>query len=106
MAVLLGHFSACRLEGLIGTLQSLLINTIGFEKLLLALVTDLPGHLLTVLGVAVLLGLLWASLDFQLADFLWLKVAVLLLHWEGKDIGELLAIPVDIGLAHLHLDLK
>ena len=32
-------------------------------------------------------------------------MAVLLLNWEGEDVGELLAVPVDIGLAHLDLDL-
>ena len=106
MAVLFFHLGACRLVRCIDTLQSLLVVTIIPEKLLLTLVTDLPGHLLTVLGVAVLLSLLWASLQFQLTDFLWLKVTVLLLHWEGEDVGEFLAIPVDISLAHLHLDLK
>ena len=75
------------------------------EGLLLALVTDLPGLLLAVLGVAVLLGLLGASLHLKLADLLRLKVAILLLHGEGEDIGKLLAIPVDISLAHLDLDL-
>merc|ERR1719482_2200079 len=76
------------------------------DGLLLALVADLPGLLLTVLGVAVLLGFLWASLHFQLADLLGLEVAILLLYWEGEGVGKLLAVPVDIGLAHLNLDLS
>merc|ERR1712112_578966 len=76
------------------------------EGLLLALVTDLPGLLLAVLGVAVLLGLLGASLHLQLADLLGLEVAILLLHGEGENVGELLAIPVDISLAYLNLDLS
>merc|ERR1719470_43191 len=76
------------------------------EGLLLALVTDLPGLLLAVLGVAVLLGLLGASLHLQLADLFRLEMAILLLHGEGEDIGELFAVPVDISLAHLDLDLS
>merc|ERR1719350_2398558 len=67
---------------------------------------DLPGLLLAVLGVAVLLGLLGASLLLQLADLLGLEVAVLLLHWEGEDVREFLTISVDISLAHFYLDLS
>merc|ERR1719350_801892 len=67
---------------------------------------DLPGLLLAVLGVAVLLGLLWTGLLLQLADLLGLEVAVLLLHWEGEDVGEFLAISVNISLAHFYLDLS
>merc|ERR1712183_1012393 len=78
----------------------------GLDGLLLALVADLPGLLLAVLGVAVLLSFLWASLHFQLADLLGLEVAILLLYWEGEDVGKLFAVPVDIGLAHLNLDLS
>ena len=63
------------------------------------------GCFLAVHGVAVLLGLLGTSLHLQLAYLLRLEVAVLLLNWEGEDVGELLAVPVDIGLAHLDLDL-
>merc|ERR1719318_557380 len=48
--------------------QSLLHVTDRLDGLLLALVTDFPGLLLAVLGVAVLLGLLRASLLLQLAD--------------------------------------
>ena len=76
------------------------------DGLLFALVADLPGLLLAVLGVAVLLSLLWTSLHLQLANFLWLEVAVLLLDWEGEDVGELFAVPVDIGLAYLDLYLR
>merc|ERR1719350_2652680 len=67
---------------------------------------DLPGLLLAVLGVAVLLGLLGASLLLQLADLLGLEVAVLLLHWKGEDVGEFLTISVNISLAHFYLDLS
>merc|ERR1719370_1726380 len=41
----------------------------------------------------------------MLADFLWFEVAVLLFHREGEDVREFLAIPVDISLANLDLDL-
>ena len=85
---------------------ALLHITHWLDRPFLALVTDLPGLLLALFGVAVFLGFLRANLHLQFTDLLRLKVAVLLLHWEGKDIGELLAIPVDISLAHLHLDLK
>merc|ERR1719184_92238 len=93
-----------RLLGHVGTLETLLHVTHRLEGLLLALVTDLPGLLFAVLGVAVLLGLLRASLHLELADLLGLEVAVLFLHREGEDIGKLLAVPVNIGLAHFHLD--
>merc|ERR1719504_140629 len=105
VAVLLGLLPAA-LHGLVAALQALLHVTHGLDGLLLALVTDLPGLLLAVLGVAVLLGLLGASLLLQLADLLGLEVAVLLLHREGEDVGELLTISVDISLAHLYLDLS
>ena len=52
---------------------------------LLALVTELPRLLHAVLGVAVLLGLLGASLLLQLTNLLGLKVAVLLLGREGEN---------------------
>merc|ERR1712002_282231 len=94
------------LHWLVHALQAVLHVTERLERLLLALVTDLPGLLLAVLGVAVLLGLLRASLHLQLTDLLWLKVAILLFHGEGEDIGKLLTIPVDISLAHLNLDLS
>merc|ERR1719376_812970 len=93
MAVLLILIPA-RLLWLVGTDQSLLF-----------LAHRLDGLLLAVLGVAVLLGLLRASLHFKLADFLWLEMAVLLLYREGEDVGEFLAIPVDISLAHFDLNL-
>merc|ERR1711903_321750 len=105
MTVLLGLLAAA-LNRHVVTNQSLLHVTERLDGLLLALVTDLPGLLLAVLGVAVLLGLLGAGLLLQLADLLGLKVAVLLLHWEGEDVGEFLAISVDISLAHLDLDLS
>merc|ERR550519_1251034 len=62
--------------------------------------------LLAVLGVAVLLGLLRASLHLKFADLLGLEVTVLLLNWEGKDVGELLAVPMHVSLADLNLDLS
>ena len=85
--------------GEINTFHPLLIDTGRLQVLLLALVADLPGLLLAVLGVAVLLGFLRASLHFKLADLLRLKVAILLLNWKGEDVGELLAVPVDISFA-------
>merc|ERR1719234_2484425 len=104
VAVLLVLILACLLW-LVGADQSFLLLAHRLDGLLLALVADLPGLILAVLGVAVLLCLLWASLHFELADFLWLEMAVLLLYREGEDIREFLAIPVDISLANLDLDL-
>ena len=105
MAVLLGLLPAALLWLILAD-QPLLHVAGGLYGLLLALVKHLPGLLLVVLGVAVLLGLLGASLLLQLADLLGLEVAVLLLHGEGEDIGELLAVSVDVSLAHFHLDLR
>merc|ERR1712201_35893 len=90
---------------LVGADQSLLFLTNRLDSLLLALVTDLPGLLLAVLGVAVLLSFLWTSLHFKLADFLRLEMTVLLLNREGEDIGELFTIPVDVSLASFNLNL-
>merc|ERR1719312_1480181 len=94
------------LYGFVDTFLSCLHRADRLESLLLALVADLPGLLLAVLGVAVLLSFLGASLHLKLADLLGLKVAVLLLDREGEDIRELFAISVNISLAHLHLDLS
>merc|ERR1711942_633109 len=94
------------LDRLVGADQPFLDIAHRLDALLLALVTDLPGLFLAVLGVAVLLGLLGASLHFKLANLFGLEVAVLLLNWEGEDIGELLAVPVHVSLANLHLDLS
>merc|ERR1712168_470975 len=105
MAVLLLLVSAL-FHWLVHTHKALLHVAQRLEVLLLALVTDLPGLLLAVLGVAVLLSLLRASLHLELADLLRLKMTVLLLHREWEDVGELLAIPVNISLAHLDLDLS
>merc|ERR1719186_2528979 len=90
---------------LVGTDQSFLFLTHRLDGLLLALVTDLPGLLLAVLGIAVLLGFFGASLHFKLADFLGFEMAILLLNREGEDVGEFLAVPVDISLANLDLNL-
>merc|ERR1719184_429477 len=103
VAVLL-LFVPRRLLWHVRALKTLLHVTHRLEHLLLALVTNLPGLLLAVLRVAVLLGLLRASLHLELADLLGLEVAVLFLHWEGEYIRELLTVPVDISLAHFHLD--
>merc|ERR1719352_1150581 len=104
VAVLLGLLPAA-LHRRVAADQPLLQVTDRLDGLLLALVADLPGLLLAVLGVAVLLGLLRASLHFKLADFLGLEMAVLLLDREGEDVGEFLTVPVDISLANLDLDL-
>merc|ERR1719244_1400404 len=104
VAVLLVLVHACFLR-LVGTDQSFLLLAHWLDGFLLALVADLPGLLLAVLGVAVLLGLLGASLHFQFADFLRLEMAVLLFNREGEDVGEFLAVPVDISLANLDLNL-
>ena len=105
MAVLLVHVIASLLR-LVGADQPLLGIAQGLDGFLLTLITDLPGLLLAVLGVAILLGLLRASLHFQLADLLRLEVTVLLLNWEGEDVGKLLAVPVYVSFANLHLDLN
>merc|ERR1719320_214129 len=105
MAVLLVLIPASLL-GLVGADQPVLHNTYWLQRLLLALVTDLPLAALAVLSVAVLLSLLRASLHLQLADLLGLEVAVLLLHREGEGVGELLAVPVHVSLANLNLDLS
>merc|ERR1712202_105622 len=105
VAVLLGLVLTL-LHWFVDACQALLHVAKGLDGLLLALVADLPGLLLAVLGVTVLLGLLWTSLHFQLANLFGLEVAVLLLNWEGEDVGELFAISVDIGLAYLDLDLS
>merc|ERR1719342_663717 len=105
VAVLLVLIPASLL-GLVGADQPVLHNTYWLQRLLLTLITDLPGLLLAVLGVAVLLGLLRASLHLKLADLLGLEVAVLLLNWEGEDVGKLLTVPVHVSLADLHLDLS
>merc|ERR1712168_1225042 len=105
MAVLLLLVSAL-FHWLVHAHKALLHVAQRFKVLLLALVTDLPGLLLAVLGVAVLLSLLRASLHLQLTDLLGLKMAILLLHREGEDVRKLLAISVDISLAHLNLDLS
>merc|ERR1719320_1041951 len=105
VAVLLVLIPASLLR-FVGADKPVLHNTYRLHRLLLALVTDLPGLLLAVLGVAVLLSLLRASLHLQLTDLLGLEVAVLLLYWEGEDIRELLAVPVHVSLANLELDLS
>merc|ERR1711875_44851 len=92
--------------GRIYTLQPLLHLAYRPKGLLLALITDLPRLLLAVLGIAVLLGLLRASLHLELADFLWFEMTVLLFDRERKDIGKLLTISVHVSFANLHLDLS
>merc|ERR1719334_953254 len=93
------------LNRLVSALQAVLSLTHFSQVLLLALVADLPGLFLIVLGVTVLLRLLWSSLHFKLANLLWLKVTVLLFHGEGEDVREFLTIPMHVGFAHFNLDL-
>merc|ERR1712179_77955 len=81
MAVLLVHVIA-GLNRLVGADQPLLSITQGLD------------------------GLLRSSLHLEPTNLLWLKVAVLLLDWEGEDVGKLLAVPVHVSLADLHLDLS
>merc|ERR1719233_2708270 len=73
VAVLLVLVPACLLR-LVGAHQPILGVTHRLDGLLLALVADLPGLLLAVLGVAVLLSLLRTSLHLKLTDLLWLEV--------------------------------
>merc|ERR1711875_44573 len=105
VAVLLVLVSALFL-GRIHTLQPLLHLAYRPKRLLLALVANLPRLLLAVLGIAVLLSLLRASLHLELADFLRFEMTVLLFDREGKDVGELLTVPVHVSFADLHLDLS
>merc|ERR1719452_292562 len=105
MAVLLSLLPTL-LDWLVCDYQALLHVTHWLDGPLLALVTDLPGLFLAVLGVAVLLSFLWTDLHLQFAYLLWFEVAVLLFHWEREDVGKLLTVPVDIGLTHLNLDLS
>ena len=56
------------------------LRLVGLECLLVALVADLSGLVLAVLGVPVLLSLLGTSLHLELADPLWLEIAVPLLN--------------------------
>merc|ERR1719481_537715 len=74
------------LNRLVSALQAVLSLTNFSQVLLLALIAYLPGLFLTVLCVAVLLCLLWSSLHFELANFLWLEVTILLFHGEGEDV--------------------
>merc|ERR1719481_164442 len=92
--------------GRIHTLQPLLHLAYRAKRLLLALIADLPRLLLTVLGIAVLLRLLRTSLHLKLADFLGFEMTILLFDREGEDVGELLAVPMHVSFAHLHLDLS
>merc|ERR1711875_202390 len=94
------------LLGRIHALQPLLHFAYRPKRLLLALVADLPWLLLAILGIAVLLSLLRTSLHLELADFLWFEMTILLLDREGEDVRKLLAVPVHISFAYLHLDLS
>ena len=105
MAVLLVFISALFLRR-IHALQPLLHLAYRPKGLLFALIADLPWLLLAVLGIAVLFSLLGTSLHLELADFLGFEMTVLFLDRERKDVGELLAVSVNIGLAHLNLDLN
>jgi len=105
VAVLLILFSTL-FNWLVCTGQSLLHHALWLDRLLLALVTDLSRLLLAVLRVAVLLSFLGTSLHLKFAYFLWLEVAILFFHREGEEVGELLAIPMNISLAYFHLNLS
>jgi len=88
------------------TLEPLLHFTDWPQRLLLTLVANLPWLFLTVLSVAVLLSFLRSSFHLELANLLGFEMAVLFFDREREDIGELLAVPVNIGFAHLNLDLS
>merc|ERR1719167_532193 len=105
MAVLLILLSTL-FDWLISTGQSLLHRALWLDRLFLALVTDLPGLLLAVFRIAILLSFLGASLHLKFADFLRLEMTVLFFHREWEDIGELLTIPMHIGLTYFHLNLS
>ena len=72
----------------------------------LTLITDFPRLLLTILGVAVLLGLLRSSLHLQFTDLLRFEVTVLFFDWERVGIRELLTIPMNVCLTNFDLDLN
>merc|ERR1711982_111045 len=59
------------------------------QSLLLTGVAHLPGHRLAILVVHVLLGLLWSRSDLKFTSLHGLSVAVLLLFWHWKFVGEL-----------------
>ena len=105
MAVLL-WFVPALFNWVVDTFEPLLHLTDWSQRLLLALIANFPRLFLAILRVAVFLGFLWACLHFQLADLLRFKMTILLLYGEREDIRELLAIPVDISLAHFDLDLN
>merc|ERR1711942_209719 len=77
----------------------------GLSDFFFTLVADLPGLILAVFGVTVFLCLLWTSLHLKLTDLFRLKMTVLFFHREGEYVGKFFAIPVDIGLTNLHLNL-
>jgi len=92
--------------GLVHTLESLLHFTDWPQRLLLTLVANLPWLLFTVLSVAVLLSFLRSSFHLELANLLGFEMAVLFFDGEREDIGELLTVTVNIGFAHLNLNLS
>merc|ERR1711942_124946 len=106
--LLLAVLDVAVLLGFLGTSLHLeLIDLLWLETVdLLLNWEDLSGLLLAVLDVAVLLGFLRTSLHLELVDLLRLEKVDLLLNWEGEAIGELLAIPVYVSLAHLSLGLS
>merc|ERR1719312_1546825 len=85
MAILL-RLILTLLDRFVSALQAVLSLTHFSQVLFLALIADLPGLFLAVLGVAVFLCLLWSSLHFELTNFLRLKMTVLLFHGEGEDV--------------------
>merc|ERR1719309_720509 len=105
IAVLLLLLTAMLLR-VVSTSKSILHVTQRLDGLLLTLVTNLPWLLPAILGIAVFLSFLWSCLHLKLTNFFRLKVTILLLHRERKDVRELLAVPVDVGLTHLDLNLS
>ena len=65
---------------------------------------DLSGLLLAVLDVAVLLSSLGTGLHLKLANPLRLGMTVLLLGWEGEDIGRLLILIIASASADASAD--
>ena len=105
MAILLGFFRTLLFRNIRAS-QALLEVTNRLKALSFTLVADFPWLLLTVLSVAVFLGLLGTSFHFQLANLLWLKMAVLLFDRERMRVWELLTVSMDVSFTDFDLDLR
>ena len=86
--------------------QTLLEVANRLQALSFTLVADFPWLLLAVLSVAILLGLLRTSFHLQFTNLLWLKMAILFLDGERKNVRKLLTVSMDVSLANFNLDLK